>query len=244
MMRLAGFAAALAVALCCPARAQSQAMSAPNASASGQNGQCGTERWAVKTMSDPDAGSVDLSNIVDVTIDDLIHTPATSPWAASSQPPDKRTLSGPYSENTVYRIHGTLIAYRQEKDHDYHAVIEELDYPTDQNPHETMIVEFPDPTCSGARSSRVLAAITAARQSFNAIYGNPAIQPTGTVLNVHPEITDPTKYVMPTVSIPVVVTGIRFFDPIHGQTGVAPNGVELHPVLSIERDSAAPTPAQ
>ena len=27
---------------------------------------------------------------------------------------------------------------------------------------------------------------------------------------------------------------LGFFDPIHGQTGVAPNGIELHPLLSID----------
>lgn len=32
----------------------------------------------------------------------------------------------------------------------------------------------------------------------------------------------------------VTVTGVGFFDPIHGQTGVAPNGIELHPLLSID----------
>ena len=26
------------------------------------------------------------------------------------------------------------------------------------------------------------------------------------------------------------VTGVAFFDFLHGQTGVAPNGIELHPV--------------
>lgn len=30
-----------------------------------------------------------------------------------------------------------------------------------------------------------------------------------------------------------VVTGVAFFDFIHGQTGVAPNGIELHPVLGF-----------
>jgi hypothetical protein len=29
------------------------------------------------------------------------------------------------------------------------------------------------------------------------------------------------------------VTGVAFFDFLHGQTGVAPNGIELHPVLSV-----------
>jgi hypothetical protein len=29
------------------------------------------------------------------------------------------------------------------------------------------------------------------------------------------------------------VTGVAFFDFLHGQTGGAPNGIELHPVLSF-----------
>jgi hypothetical protein len=36
------------------------------------------------------------------------------------------------------------------------------------------------------------------------------------------------------VSLPVVVTGVGFFDFIHGQTGVAPNGIELHPIVDIK----------
>jgi hypothetical protein len=31
----------------------------------------------------------------------------------------------------------------------------------------------------------------------------------------------------------VRITGVGFFDYIHGQHGVAPNGVELHPVLNV-----------
>ncbi|MSQ21739.1 MAG: DUF3761 domain-containing protein [Dehalococcoidia bacterium] len=30
------------------------------------------------------------------------------------------------------------------------------------------------------------------------------------------------------------MTGVGFFDLIHGQRGVAPNGIELHPVLAIK----------
>jgi hypothetical protein len=29
------------------------------------------------------------------------------------------------------------------------------------------------------------------------------------------------------------VVGVAFFDTKHGQTGVAPNGIELHPILSF-----------
>jgi hypothetical protein len=27
--------------------------------------------------------------------------------------------------------------------------------------------------------------------------------------------------------------GVGFYDPLHGQEGVAPNGIELHPILEI-----------
>jgi hypothetical protein len=29
------------------------------------------------------------------------------------------------------------------------------------------------------------------------------------------------------------ITGVGFFDLFHGQTGVAPNAIELHPVLKL-----------
>ena len=29
------------------------------------------------------------------------------------------------------------------------------------------------------------------------------------------------------------VTGVGFFDVLHGQAGVAPNGIELHPALTF-----------
>lgn len=31
----------------------------------------------------------------------------------------------------------------------------------------------------------------------------------------------------------VTVTGVLLFDKLHGQRGVAPNGVEMHPLLSL-----------
>jgi len=32
----------------------------------------------------------------------------------------------------------------------------------------------------------------------------------------------------------VWITGVGFFDYLHGQRGVAPNGIELHPVFYVE----------
>ena len=34
-------------------------------------------------------------------------------------------------------------------------------------------------------------------------------------------------------NIPVTVTGVAFFDLKHNQEGIAPNGIELHPVPVI-----------
>jgi hypothetical protein len=34
-------------------------------------------------------------------------------------------------------------------------------------------------------------------------------------------------------NVPVSVTGVAFFDTLHGQEGVAKNGIELHPLLAI-----------
>lgn len=43
--------------------------------------------------------------------------------------------------------------------------------------------------------------------------------------------------------LPATVTGVGFFDRLHGQTGVAPNGIELHPLTAIEFGAAASVPA-
>jgi hypothetical protein len=33
------------------------------------------------------------------------------------------------------------------------------------------------------------------------------------------------------------ITGVAFFDVLHGQRGVAPNGIELHPVIRFRATS-------
>ena len=39
------------------------------------------------------------------------------------------------------------------------------------------------------------------------------------------------------------ITGVAFFDQIHGQTGVAPNGIELHPVVGFSGATCHGPPA-
>ncbi len=96
-------------------------------------------------------------------------------------------------------------AYALEKDSDYHLVL------ADQSGN-TIIAEIPSPNCVGP-ASPFAEEITHARKVFDE-----RLQATSTFQNV---------------SIPVRVIGVGFFDFHHGQNGVAPNAVELHPVLDI-----------
>ena len=75
-----------------------------------------------------------------------------------------------------------------------------------------MIVEFPDVRCNGARHSIKKRAMRRARNHLTAACGSPSTSFT----HLHGKTT---------------ITGVRFFDIFHGQTGVAQNAIELHPVL-------------
>ncbi len=109
------------------------------------------------------------------------------------------------TETTVYQLNVTLTEYKLEDDSDYHLVL------SDGSGH-TMIAEIPDPTCVGS-GSPLLSSIQKARSEFDAKY------------------TPTTSF--KTANVPVTVTGVGFFDFLHGQTGVSPNGIELHSVLDI-----------
>ena len=108
-------------------------------------------------------------------------------------------------ETTQWVISGTLTQYKLEGDSDYHLVIKG----TSGN---TMIVEIPSPTCVGA-GSPFFTGIKNARAQFDAkFHATTSFQ---------------------TANVAVTIKGVGMFDFLHGQTGVAPNGIELHPVLNI-----------
>ncbi|WP_407700246.1 putative Ig domain-containing protein [Streptomyces beihaiensis] len=109
------------------------------------------------------------------------------------------------TETTVFQVHATLDEYKLESDSDYHLVL-------DDGAGHTMVAEIPDPACVGS-GSPLLSGIQKARGEFDATY------------------TPTTSF--KTADVPVTVTGVGFFDYDHGQTGVAPNAIELHPVQDI-----------
>lgn len=117
-------------------------------------------------------------------------------------------------ETTVWGLDAILVRYKEETDSDYHLVLSDTG-------GRTLIAEIPAPECVGS-SSPFLPAMRAVRPAFTARF-----QPTISFQRV---------------SVKVHVTGVGFFDVEHGQSGVAPNAIELHPVLSISWTGAVPTP--
>jgi hypothetical protein len=108
-------------------------------------------------------------------------------------------------ETTQWLLNATLTQYKLESDSDYHLVLSDAS-------GNTMIVEIPSPTCVGA-GSPFFAGIQNARAEFDARF------------------TATTSF--QTANIPVQLKGVGMFDFLHGQTGVAPNGIELHPLLDV-----------
>jgi len=109
----------------------------------------------------------------------------------------------PY-ETTIYEVTGTLVGFKSESDSDYHLVLADAK-------GETIIAEIPSPNC--VTTGPLAASIARARAAFDA------------------QFTATDRYHR--VRVPVCVRGVGMFDFKHGQTGVAPNGIEIHPVLEI-----------
>ena len=117
--------------------------------------------------------------------------------------PDDRRVQP--TETTVWVLNATLKKYVRAYDSDYHMVL------ADDAGH-TMIAEIPDPGCVGP-GSPLAAGIAHARAQFDAVF-----TATASFQNA---------------DMPVQITGVGFFDYLEGQEGVAPNGVELHPIIDI-----------
>ena len=100
---------------------------------------CGVERWSVKTGTDPQASSVNLSSYVSSTIYNFHQS--TRP---SSLPSNGRVSP---RETTQYRLSGTLTKYVRESDSDYHLVIKD-------SAGRTMIIELPASTSADGESRR------------------------------------------------------------------------------------------
>jgi len=124
----------------------------------------------------------------------------------SALPADRRIAP---TELTTFTVRARVQEFKLEDDNDIHVVVNEPGKPND-----TMVIELVDPQCKGAVHAVHRDMMQTARNDFLGICGELARR-------------------FKDCEADVEVTGVGFFDSIHGQAGVAPNGIELHPVLEI-----------
>jgi len=117
---------------------------------------CGVERWFVKTLADPDAGTVNVSAVTPISIHDLNALPSHCEAG-----PDRRTYP---EEFRVYEISGRVIFVAHEDDRDYHVVLED---PNDSA--SSVVTELADTMCSGAAMSPHLATLRSVEGMFASI---------------------------------------------------------------------------
>jgi hypothetical protein len=177
---------------------------------------CGTERWAIKTLTDSQGAVVINSPSTQSSVGALVAltAPRKLPRSARIAP----------TETQQFTVQAVLIGWKEESgpkgDRDFHLVLAD---PADHG--KTMIAEIPSPTCASACASAKVAAFGAARQALIKELGPAPATMSVTLLN------PPRK---------VEVTGVGFFDFDHKQDGLAPNCIELHPVLQITVTGSEP----
>ncbi len=132
--------------------------------------------------------------------------------ALRALPPIAWTNSAPRTaaERQVVGVAAWVVGFKLESDSDWHVVIRD-------GVGRSMISELPDPRC--ATSPAVRALFAKVRQQFIAAIG----------------VLPKAKYRVLAQPIPVAIAGPVFLDRLHHQTGVANNGVEIHPVTWISR---------
>ena len=115
------------------------------------------------------------------------------------------------SETNEYVLDCNLIGYKREKDQDFHIVVADI------ATGERMVIEIASPECESVKQSGRYEEMKAVHDWF--------------VQNIG--IPHSAFYYLPTPK-EISVTGIGYWDFLHGQTGMAANGREIHPVLSMQ----------
>jgi hypothetical protein len=215
----------------------------------------GKERWPVKTGTDRDIALVDKTKVVQTTVEEMAGVPRPS----DMQPPTQEfsvyqdQRSEPV-ETTVWQLEATVTTLKLEADGDYHLVLQ-------GDSGKTIIGEIPTPKPPFvATTSPFLPYLVTARKAVDvalgpqvaaarfALMGKTNLPLTASVYaDALPAKTlalvtpvnegDPPQEVfeMRIQQKKATITGVGFFDRVHGQTGVSLiNGIELHPILKIE----------
>jgi hypothetical protein len=182
----------------------------------------GKERWSVKTGSDLDAKRVGQKEFADeahVQLDAQGRAQTTvEALVKLSRPDDMQPSTSDYpaynqrrarpAEYIIWTLEADIIAYKQEIDGDCLMIIQ-------GKSGDTMVAEAPFPAPPFVDPSARWA------QEIAAVWKKVADK-----LNPQPQVQQKIVHAR--------ITGVGFFDRVHGQLGIAPNGIELHPVIDIE----------
>ena len=172
------------------------------------------DRWAIKTGVDVGASAIGVSDASmaaaqTATVASLVELKKSKVKKVAGVKPG--SVRNDPIENTLYRIDADMVGYKLEKDdQDLHIVIRDHNAAASA---PTMVIEIPDPTVV-SKKSPWRSRIAIVRSKFYASF-KPASK-------------------IKKCKVHIKVVGVGFFDKIHGQTGVAENGIELHPVLSFD----------
>lgn len=112
-------------------------------------------------------------------------------------------------ERRLVVVEGWIQGYKLEADNDLHVVLADKE-------GRTIVTEYPADGCTARSYAPGLQA--QARAALLAV--------------LPPRVS--SSYRILAVPLHVRITGPVFLDKVHGQTGVAPNGGEVHPVIRFE----------
>jgi hypothetical protein len=179
---------------------------------------CGLERWPVKMVQDDHkkyfyvgkkVSSGQLVPAVTTTVAKLSKEPWPFSWKPNKFPEQwSYKLRAGTAEFTIWQITTTIIEKRNEDDGDYHLVL--------KSGKKKMIGEIPSEECIEDSPAPFKAMIRQARSDLDAYLDLPGNHAS----DMHAKVR---------------LTGIGFFDRVHGGVGqVKKNGIELHPIIKIE----------
>lgn len=210
----------------------------------------GKERWTVKTGVDEDVAEV-KAEIVPSTVEELSRIPRPKGMkdVTKNAAAFNRRRAGA-TERTIWQIDCSIVAIKLEDDGDYHLVLQGAS-------GEFLIGEAPTPgppfvadtSRFKADIKRIRAAIDKRffkklkpenfapmgkyQMPLSAFSTAPAIAGPAPAAP-GPGVAGPQVFKSQVKATKVRLKGVGFFDRVHGQTGVAPNGIELHPLLDIK----------
>lgn len=124
--------------------------------------------------------------------------------------PNSQTGKRSRYEDTLYSLNCLIIAFKKENDKDIHIVLKDI------NTNETMVGELISDECDEVKNTSRYNLFVELNKWFRENIGHPT-----------------SKLKHPKEPIPVKITGVSFYDFLHGQKGMASNGREIHPILSM-----------